>query len=642
MVRSFPVYSFDFFDTLATRNVARPEDVFSLLVLSDDAPAWLSERWRSEQTIIREGLEPCLKEIYSRIAPSPEIAKVWMQAEMELDAQLLCVRPAGKALLQECLNSEAEHIFVVSDTPYSAVNLQSFIQNEYGSIDVKVMTSADEGCSKHQGRLFTNLINRTGADPKDIRHVGDNPRVDVDSGNKLGLNTSLLSAPLENYLAHQQHARVFKPIASNLSPAESVAIGVMKNRYFDNPQGSPYGGSLAQFGYMAYGPLFMSIALWLIRQARLRGENNVFCLSRDGYIIDAFIGRISNHYGLVESSTYLFASRQVSKMVEIQCEADLIRALQARKGTPSQRLEAILGGYSIAVSKDWETIAELVADIGSDVVSFTIEQRRLYRDYLLQLGVEKGSLIFDIGYRGTTQRSLQDLLGVELFGTFVATFPELSDTVNNSASVTTTFIDSNCSPKIMQQFTQYRLLHEVAFSAPSGSFRSLSQSGAPCFAPSSDYSALNEVHKGARLFLEDFLQAWPFGEEKISISPTFSFAHVHQHFASPSHLDDVQMLTSLIFDNSFEGLTRKPLVSEPSIDTPVGGLWREGAKLLDGRPIESTGVRIGKRLIGAAIIEILSPLLKSASKKRKLRGDPLMFFLDAKSRWSRYLAVFYY
>ena len=185
-------------------------------------------------------------------------------------------------------------------------------------------------------------------------------------------------------------------------------------------------------------------------------------------------------------------------------------------------------------------------------------------------------------------------------------------------------------------------MHEVVFSAPDGSFCGFGPDAEPLFATEHENAALTAVHQGARIFLDDFLNAWPYEEKKISLTPDFAFAHVHQHFASPSHIDDVRMMSHLVFDNSFEGYDQKPMVSEHPHQGSVSGLWREGAKVLRGQPTENVQIRLLKKLLGQVIVSIFVKMVRSESKKRKLRNDPLMFFSDTKSRWLQRLAFLYY
>lgn len=625
-----------------TRNVARPEDVFDLLCLNDNAPSWIAKRRQAEQEIIQTGREPRIEDIYALIAPDGREAQIWMQAEIDLETRLLRARPAGKALFAQRMGLDHQGVFVTSDTPHSATSIQSFFRGAIDDVNAEILTSADQGCSKHKGTLFERLIEKSGNKPESIEHIGDNPRVDIAGGDKFGLKTTLLDAPLDNYLGHEQHARIFRPRASKLTPAESVAIGVIKNRFFDTPQRSPFAGSLVQFGYMAYGPLFLSIAIWLINQVRLKGEKSVFCLSRDGYIIDHFVNRISGQYALPETSTYVYASRQVSKMLDVQCTNSLQAALEATKGTPRQRLKAVLGRSEIGEEKDWDNISGLIADIGPEILQYTHGQKTRYRDYLIREGLGEGAVIFDIGYQGTTQKALQDLMGVDLYGTYVVTFPELHHTVENHATSTARFIDPKSDREQNRKFIKYRLMHEVIFSAPDGSFCGFGPDGEPLFASENENTALTALHKGASMFLDDFLSAWPYDETKISLSPDFAFAHVHQHFASPSHIDDVRMMSHLVFDNAFEGYDQKPMVSEYPHQGSVSGLWREGAKVLRGQPTENLQIRLLKKLLGQMIVSIFVKMVRSESKKRKLRNDPLMFFSDTKSRWLQRLAFLYY
>lgn len=282
--------TFDIFDTVLTRRVAKPSDVFFLLAdqlresgircLSAGAFCWLrvrAERWARRGA---EGGDVTIDGIYQLLAGilrwSASDRQTAMQTELDLESSLLVATPLGLRTVAK-VRSEGLRVAFVSDMYLRDHFLQGLLEREgLWRKDDLLAVSCEWKSSKANGRVWAPLLAKLEVPSGEVLHQGDNPHSDVESPRRAGLSSA------------------------RLGTAES-------SRWEEAPEGSGVVG-IREFGGLAalsrlaraecsspddywtclgsgmLGPMLAGFARWTLDQAREDGVETLWFLSRDGWL----------------------------------------------------------------------------------------------------------------------------------------------------------------------------------------------------------------------------------------------------------------------------------------------------------------------------------------------------------------------
>ncbi|MBI2354878.1 MAG: HAD hydrolase-like protein [Deltaproteobacteria bacterium] len=197
-------YSFDIFDTVLTRNVLYPKDVFRLVQhlipgrlpkLSPRlAACFWGERIWSEFTARRKsaGEDITLVEIYRALAIANGLDDAQrdslMSLELEIESEVL-MPVQGSAELLESLRSRGGGVVFVSDMYLSSDFIRGVLVRFglYKPGD-RLYVSGETGRTKGSGNLFRLMLRDLEILPNELVHFGDNPRTDYMVPRSLGIN----------------------------------------------------------------------------------------------------------------------------------------------------------------------------------------------------------------------------------------------------------------------------------------------------------------------------------------------------------------------------------------------------------------------------------------------------------------------
>ena len=204
--RSVKIYSFDIFDTVVSRLVARPADLFLIveqLLVQEDGSRWedfgnlrsaaeLNIRQRNNFT-----KEVTLDEIYDEIKQiknldTDAISKA-RNCELKLEADYLYPVPEIKKRIAE-LREEGNKILFISDTYLP----KEFVRSQLLRFDLlqpadQLYVSSESRMMKSTGELYHAVMRDNNVDSDDITHCGDNEQSDFSIPIRLGIKADLFS-----------------------------------------------------------------------------------------------------------------------------------------------------------------------------------------------------------------------------------------------------------------------------------------------------------------------------------------------------------------------------------------------------------------------------------------------------------------
>jgi len=198
------IYSFDVFDTVVTRVVAHPTDIFLMIAqrikqeglgLADGfADDFMKIRMKceSEARKTNPGKEIKYVDIYARMAVDYELAEETCDkiSAIELDIESSALTPIAWTIEKVAeLRDKGNRIIFVSDMYLD----EDFIRGILKSLGIYrngdgLYVSSRTGLTKGSGRLYELILEKEGIPPVELCHCGDSLYSDIYVPAKMGIN----------------------------------------------------------------------------------------------------------------------------------------------------------------------------------------------------------------------------------------------------------------------------------------------------------------------------------------------------------------------------------------------------------------------------------------------------------------------
>ncbi|MFP6556758.1 haloacid dehalogenase [Paraburkholderia sp. B3] len=427
--------SFDAFDTLITRPLQRPADLFLLcgykLKASFDSPVepeeWLKIRQSAESRARKSAVEHevTLLQIYGEIAASADLSAALLETAQEIEVGLEKLLSRPIAAMVEAFNACATQgrTAIISDIYLSRPDLDAMLQR--CGVHVKpadLYISCESGQTKRTSSLFAVA---KGASKRHL-HVGDNVFSDL----------------FQVWLSRGRAAPFFKASPTRLERAlgndrieppllRSALSGSARTARLRVGCRAPHEQSLAEVSAGFTAPLLLTFVVWILKQAERKQIERLFFLARDGQILLSMARKIARAYHLPVTLDYLYVSRQSLHLPALSSvAADDLTSFGFR---PGQSLADVLRKFGIDVAHPAVVrflqrhdihsprapmnaleLDAILAGIRCDaeltqlIDATAASARELLLDYLRQKGFCcAGNVgLVDIGWRGNLQRSL--------------------------------------------------------------------------------------------------------------------------------------------------------------------------------------------------------------------------------------------
>lgn len=445
--------SFDVFDTLITRAVGDPTDVFAIVgeaLQTELGPAVSPAQFRDARVAAEHaarthaaGREATLDEIYAELRWRHEWTAEFTErvraCELETEVRLSLPLPAAIRLVGE-RRAAGERVVFVSDTYLS----REFVAALLGQHRVEcslddVFVSCEHRASKRRGRLFEIVLAATGVESRHATHYGNSQDVDIAGAKAAGLTAIWLDAG--NLTRYEQRMLESSSDRRHMTTLAGIARRV---RTHANPAPQHEGLVPAAAGVVA--PVLVAYVAWLLIDAQRRGLDRLYFLSRDGEILLRVAVALNAKWHLGLGLHYLHGGRQAWLFPTLEDRARFewlfshssalsIRLVLQRAGERVEDWGDDLAAAGMP-SPTWDRPLTpddrraLQAMLATTAVAERIqarasEARVLLCDYFRQEGLlqHPGSAgIVDVGWRGSMVRALCDVLEEESAGSIGATY----------------------------------------------------------------------------------------------------------------------------------------------------------------------------------------------------------------------------
>lgn len=474
-LKKYDVVSFDIFDTLVTRCVYEPDDVFKILNDYLHDPDFFEKRKIAEQNA-REYLkhDVNLDEIYLQYSKNNNLSlsetnKI-KNAEISLENELLVARKEMLDILKE-LKHLNKKVILVSDM-YLSKNIISNILCKCGYQDLyDELYVSNEINKRKDSKTIWPLIKEKYFNKK-IIHLGDNDISDVLYPKEFGISTIKVYSSKELLQKSSLYPSLEEYI-NKRTCSDSLYLGLLfNNKIFNSPFSSLSIESFEDFSYMFHAPIITEFLKFVVDS----DKDNLLFLAREGYYFTKLYNKYCNINKITKKNYYYFlASRKATNTASISSEEDVFALLKNEYvGTIKKFLIKNFNftlndaDFEIKLPDDYDKVSEIVKKHLKEIKNGIKNENHCYKQYIKELIPKYKTTelnVIDLGYSGSIQYNLSKMLNRGLNGYYLT----------NSNSVKKYSNDNNlyfyfdiAESEEYQKIYHYSLILEYFLTAPYG------------------------------------------------------------------------------------------------------------------------------------------------------------------------------
>lgn len=549
--------SFDIFDTLLTRKVLLPEDVFELAGRRLTAGGtkisnFKEKRIRSQSEL---GLtNPTLDEIYDKFQRkykiAPETAKQCLVMEMDIENEVLIPRKDMVELYRQCV-ARGKKVSLVSDMYIPGELLVPILEKNGITGYDSIYISCDKKQLKLQGLLETYQAEtkETGS----FLHIGDHLIHDGICAGLAGMDYCLVANSYKMALktAYRTSVEAAKTLEEHLMLGLSIAKVLNSPFSFVEEKGTIEIAADYDYGYGFCGAVLSQFALFLYEEVKKEGFDDILFAARDGYLMqkmyDLLRERRPEDKDLMPKGTYFYTSRKAAVMTCINNEAYINMLIDISPGMGPKKLMKERFGLrdSQLLPYDAETydiIHKYVWAHVEQIFKRADEAKRNYFKYMGNIHLQIGGkyAFMDFVSSGTSQKSLAKIVPFEIKGIYAGWNSGESQEevgVKSLYSDTSTF------------FLQYYKVIETFMTSEEPSLSHFDKDGKPVFQrqerTKQELLYVKEMQRASMDFFSDFLNLMDGKAENISnmlVDSIFAVSNAAEITDSESVLKNISLM----------------------------------------------------------------------------------------------------
>lgn len=547
LIEEHSAISFDIFDTLITRIVFEPKDVFKLIEeklekSGIDIPFY-EWRIRAEDKCNEKVTAPSIEYIYEIFGSQnnlPEDAvKTIMQLEYETELEVICPRIAMKEILEWTI-SLGKKVCLTSDMYFSKEEISKMLKSVGIHQNIPILVSSDYGKSKEEGSLYKVLCEEMSV--LSILHIGDNYESDIKKAQEYGIKTFQVKRGFD-LLAESSYNFLLDQIETE---DDRRLLGRMIADFCNNPfELSNTRGKFCIDNYRKLAWPFVPITILFMSEIVKNAKKYDMLLfaSRDGFFLNELYNIIyQKKLEELPQGKYFYVSRTAISSASIFSEND-IKVLSSKieedlKLNLKQFLEL---QFHIQVSDEFDmTVGEAIArwgvsdlerklkELENNILSISEQKRRGYLQYINKMGIGKKTklAIIDIVTQGTPVFCLSNLLKKEigLFALGTSWFP--NKYISDESLVHSVY--GNVYGKVenmtysFSELDELHLFLEMIYSSTEGQLFEFTQEGEPLMVKGTEYNSF--LLEKTQEQMKDIIESLEGNFYKKNISKEFALA----------------------------------------------------------------------------------------------------------------------
>lgn len=441
--KNYDVISFDIFDTLITRMVYEPDDVFRLMERKIQSiygrnVDYLSVRKEAERIAWEEKGDFCnIHHIYEKLPSVSDFteqeSEELKQMEINLEYELCIPRKDVLDLFNRLIEGEKK-IILISDMYLTAPIITRMLEKCGYKGYTELWVSCEKGKRKDRDTIWDDFLAQYG-EYKTI-HIGDNPHSDCQIIGDRRRDYLLLLSSIDQFRFSKQYEKYERFV--NTTVENSIMLGYMVNRClynspFDlNEQGVSKVKTIESVSQGIFAPVLLKYIDYLHRTSRQ--DTKLLFLSREGYFLEKLYEKYCEtfHRKPLEH-IYFLTSRRATSVAQIERFSDIKDLFKTKyTGKLSTLLNERFGlenvreirDEKIELPKDTAKVMKSLVEYIPDILEEAEKEKSLYIQYITQtlgenIDWEKVTLV-DVGYSGTIQYYLMKILKTKLDACYMA------------------------------------------------------------------------------------------------------------------------------------------------------------------------------------------------------------------------------
>jgi len=575
----YDVVSFDIFDTLITRAILNPDDVFKLMekIIADKYGKrvdFLKIRKEAEATAReKNGPYTTLDKIYVEVAKNKTLGNIAQDIKkLELDIETrLCMPRKDMVDVFNMVKSMGHHVILVSDMYLNRAQVVGLLHKcGIGGYD-ELFISCEVGARKDDGTMWDMLL--SGMDPSRFIHVGDNFCSDSQILMDRGVASHLVLNPmamleLSDFVYLKDFAKT--SISNSLMLGQAINGGIFNSPFAYSEDGSLHFKNNYDFGYSTMGPLMARFIQWLVEKNQ-DSKESLLLLSREGYFLEQMIKEYCGQRGIsLPDMHYFLTSRRACAVPALENDED-IRELIAQKyqGSFSNLLEERFGlelrendeDFQIDYETGTNQLMEMIEPYKDEIFAKAKEEKNAYLNYARDFLSSASDLaVVDVGFSGTIQYFLMKLTGRDIAGHYLALHSNKPERIGGRADAIFTITDPN---KIGEsKLLKYQLFLESALSAPFGQLINFTMENGKPVAHYKDDDYVSDHVRQLQQGILDFVKQYAAGSKETG----------------NGLLADAKLVEDLFYDIIADGTLTEDIVSTLTVED---GYSRGGVQKFD-------------------------------------------------------------
>lgn len=427
LIEQHDIISFDIFDTLLTRKIQRPRDIFQVMdaKLGERTYCFSRERIEAEDSFAG-GYNPNFHEIYeklqNKLGLSRDETENLKQLEIAVEKQFLTCRHKVCEILQWAAEI-GKRVYIVSDMYWTGEMLQELLTEfEISGFD-NIWVSCEYRKSKQSG-LYEIYRDETAAEGQNrYLHIGDNLYSDILAAQNAGIDAYQIYSVQEK-LERSIYAKCLSHVHSL---EENIAVSMFAETAFNNPfratnaTGKLKIANTEEMTKLCIAPVVCKYVLWLVQKVMADGCDYIIFPSRDGFLIEKMYQKlVDNADRELPKEGYIYISRRSSMIAAVEKEDDIREIVGFIFVEDTARLFQERFGIQLPEDKKApeKTAKEIAEDMMGDLLQICKDEGTNYRKYLEQFSLEEKKKVafMDFLAMGTVQEALERILGRSLEG----------------------------------------------------------------------------------------------------------------------------------------------------------------------------------------------------------------------------------
>lgn len=525
-IESADFVTFDIFDTLLTRKILSPQNVFQYMDHINPIPYlnFSFERKKAEDGI-RDKKNPTIYDIYNCLQHNTGISEtekeILLKLEIETEIRMLCRRETICDIL-DYVGRHGKKVYLVSDMYLTRELIETILIAHHITDYDGIFVSCDYSTGKQEG-LFQIVIKECCSD-ESVRmlHIGDNFFSDICAAEEAGIDTYRIFSPREMY-ERSIYSRV---LPEPESIEEELVLGKFISTAFNDPFGKYKGNGTLIFdnaeriAELFIAPIIFKYMLFLIQTVSEKQIDFVIFPSRDGYLLQKLfhlIEETGNFSIRFPESIYFYTSRRMALIASAYTKQDIINILSIHDSRDhAEMLEARFG---IRVNKDFVQDREknAVEKLSSEMTEYLLElcrkERKNYKKYIDSVEISEYRLpaFVDFIAIGTVQSAIEKLIHKRMQGIYFRKRRSSEDKYEN-LTVSSLYGSAGDFDTDANIYKFYYFLENI-LSSEEPSLMSITEKGEYSFYKEErnmdDIARLNRIHISVEQYVRDMIKDMP-------------------------------------------------------------------------------------------------------------------------------------